>query len=67
VEDPGPGVAPELLPRLFEPFAVARHGGAGWEMTVCKALAGRLQGSCHGDNRAEGGMVFTIDFRMAPT
>jgi two-component system C4-dicarboxylate transport sensor histidine kinase DctB len=66
VEDPGPGIAPELLPRLFEPFAVTRPGGAGWEMTVCKAVAGRLQGACHGENCAAGGMAFVVDLRIAP-
>ncbi|MCI0465013.1 MAG: HAMP domain-containing histidine kinase [Gemmataceae bacterium] len=66
VEDPGPGIAPELLPRLFEPFAVTRPGGAGWELTVCKAVASRLHGACHGENRGGGGMVFVVDLRVAP-
>jgi signal transduction histidine kinase len=65
VEDTGPSLAPEQMLHLFEPFAVTRTGGAGWEMMVCKALAGHLQGNCHGENRAEGGMVFVIDLQPA--
>jgi signal transduction histidine kinase len=63
VEDAGPPVAAELLPHLFEPFALVRPGGEGWELTVCKALVRRLQASLWGDNRPEGGMEFVVEWQ----
>ncbi|MFI4933116.1 MAG: sensor histidine kinase [Caulobacterales bacterium] len=38
VRDTGPGVAPLLEPRLFEPFATAKTRGMGLGLTVCRGL-----------------------------
>jgi signal transduction histidine kinase len=45
VEDGGPPVPAEALPRLFEPFATTRGDHSGLELAICKALARRLLGS----------------------
>jgi two-component system C4-dicarboxylate transport sensor histidine kinase DctB len=65
VSDAGPTAAPELLARQFEPFVVVRPGTDGVRLTVCKMLARRMSGSIHGDNRPEGGMVYTVELRAA--
>lgn len=39
VEDDGPGVPPDLLPRLFEPFASGRAGGTGLGLHLARAVA----------------------------
>lgn len=62
VEDSGPGVAADMLPRLFEPFTVVRQGDDGLGLAVCRGLARRMQANLRGDNRAGGGMVFTVGF-----
>jgi signal transduction histidine kinase len=62
VEDGGPGVAAEMLPRLFEPFTIARPGDDGMRLAVCRSLARRMQANLRGDNRTEGGMAFTVSF-----
>jgi len=62
VEDGGPEVAVDMLPRLFEPFVVTRHGSDGLALAVCRGLARRMQASLRGDNRAAGGMVFVAGF-----
>ena len=63
VEDNGTGMEAELLPRLFEPFAPARRGDDGQRLALCKALARRFHGLLRGENRAEGGMIFTLELR----
>src|SRR5207247_1524097 len=43
VEDEGPSVPEELLPRLFEPFAVTRPGGNSADLAMCRTQARRLR------------------------
>jgi signal transduction histidine kinase len=39
VTDRGPGVAPEVEARLFEPFVTGREGGTGLGLAVTRAIA----------------------------
>jgi len=39
IEDDGPGVSPEVLPRLFEPFASDRPEGTGLGLHLAKSIA----------------------------
>lgn len=60
VADHGPGIAPEALPRLFEPFFSTREGGLGLGLSLCETLAQGMGGSLAAANRPDGGAVFTL-------
>ena len=67
VEDDGPGVAPDLLPRLFEPFwrgerADTRNdGGTGLGLAIAREIVERMGGRLEASTRpAVPGMRFTI-------
>ncbi|SFM08150.1 ATP-binding protein [Variovorax sp. OV329] len=51
--DSGPGIAPDALPRIFEPFFSTREHGLGLGLSLCETLAQEMGGSLHagpGDN-----------------
>lgn len=60
VEDDGPGIAPEIYQRLFEPFVSSRETGLGLGLSISKRLVEGHGGAIRGDNRSEGGAVFAF-------
>ncbi len=54
VADTGPGLPPEVLSRLFEPFFSTREGGLGLGLTLSESLA-QAQGGRLGAGAAPGG------------
>jgi signal transduction histidine kinase len=60
VEDTGPGIAEELLPRLFQPFVSTKETGLGLGLVVSRRIAENHQGSLEVDNRPGGGARFTL-------
>jgi signal transduction histidine kinase len=67
VADRGPGIAPEALPRLFEPFFSTREGGLGLGLPLCETLAQGMGGSLTAANRPDGGAVFTLNLPLKAT
>lgn len=73
VEDNGPGVAPEVLPHLFEPFyrsdsARGREGGPGLGLTASGAVASLHDGRIVAQRGAEGGLRVTVSLpRVHPS
>lgn len=67
VADNGPGVPPEIMHRVFEPFFTTRQVGAGMGMglSICHTIMESHQGSIRVGNRAEGGAIFTITLPIA--
>ncbi|RJP63832.1 MAG: two-component sensor histidine kinase, partial [Comamonadaceae bacterium] len=66
VADSGPGIAAEVLPRLFEPFFSTREGGLGLGLSLCETLAAGMGGSLAAANVAQGsGAVFRLRLPLA--
>ncbi len=60
VEDGGPTLHPEQLPRLFEPSVVHRDGTSSLELAACKSLVKHLKGKIQGLNRPGGGAAIQV-------
>jgi len=66
ISDTGPGIAPDALPRLFEPFFSTRQGGLGLGLSLCESLATRMGGQLTAANHVPVGAVFTLALPLQP-
>ncbi|MFO1329141.1 MAG: cache domain-containing protein [Rubrivivax sp.] len=62
VTDTGPGLAPELLAQLFQPFVTRKKEGTGLGLWISRSLVERYGGDITAANRSDGasGAVFTV-------
>ena len=63
VADTGPGIPPELLPRIFDPFVTTKQRGSGLGLAICSGIAAAHGAKLHADNGPAGGALFTVEFR----
>lgn len=62
VHDSGPGIPPELVEQIFEPFVTTKEPGkgTGLGLAVCARLVESMGGSIRADSKPEEGATFTI-------
>jgi len=64
IEDQGPGLRGEDLPRIFEPFFSRRKGGTGLGVSIVQRVVEAHGGEVTAENRESGGARFMV---MIPT
>lgn len=63
VEDSGPGISPEIRPRLFQPFQSTKSSGFGLGLAICSDILVSLNATISVDPATPGrGAVFRIVF-----
>ncbi len=73
VRDTGPGIAPEVQPRLFSPFSQAdtsttrKYGGTGLGLTICRQLARLMGGDVKLARSGPSGSEFVFTVRAPRT
>jgi len=60
VADSGPGVDPDDLPRIFDPFYTSRPGGSGLGLALVHRAVEAHKGAVMVDGSPEGGAEFTV-------
>lgn len=60
IADQGPGIAPTVLPHIFEPFYSQRSGGTGLGLAIAADIIHEHHGTIRVENRAHGGAAFQI-------
>jgi len=69
VSDTGPGIAADILPRIFEPFAqfpddAAHVGSAGLGLYIAKEIVEAHSGRIFARSELGAGTIFTVDIPM---
>jgi PAS domain S-box-containing protein len=61
-QDDGPGISPEILPNIFDPFYTTKRPGrgTGLGLSICKAILREHNGNVEASSGPGGGAVFTV-------
>jgi signal transduction histidine kinase len=65
VADSGPGITPEMLPRIFEPFVTSKGSGMGLGLTISRTIVEAHGGQIRAENAPHGGAVFAFTLPFA--
>ena len=65
VADSGPGIPPELLEHVFDPFITSKPRGSGLGLTISAGIAATHRAKLRASNPPGGGALFTVEFPLA--
>ena len=66
--DDGPGIPPDILASVFDPFYTTKRPGrgTGLGLSICKSVMKEHNGTIEAANAPGGGAVFTVTLPVAP-
>ena len=66
-QDDGPGIPPDILPKIFDPFYTTKRPGrgTGLGLSICKAILREHGGNVEVTSGGGGGAVFTVSIPVA--
>jgi signal transduction histidine kinase len=65
VEDFGPGIAPEHLERIFEPFVTTKPHGTGLGLAICETIVEQHGGKLIASSDGKHGALFQVSLPIA--
>jgi signal transduction histidine kinase len=65
VRDDGPGIAPDDLERVFEPYFTTKEGGTGLGLAIARRIAEEHGGTLEASSRPGAGAAFTLVLPVA--
>lgn len=66
VHDRGPGIPPDRLEAVFQPFFTTKSDGLGLGLAICRSIVEAHSGKLWAQPRAEGGASFLFTLPAAP-
>lgn len=67
VRDTGPGLAADLVDKLFTPFVTTKPNGLGIGLAIARTIVNAHEGRIAACNHPEGGATFTVALRLSET
>lgn len=64
IADRGSGIAPEILPHLFEPFRTTKAEGMGMGLNICRSVVEAHRGRLWHEARPDGGCIFNVELPL---
>ncbi len=65
IADSGPGIAPENLDRIFEPYFTTKEGGTGLGLALAYKIVQEHQGTIRAESQPGAGATFTVTLPVA--
>ena len=66
VADSGPGLAPEVMQRLFQPFISTKRSGMGLGLSICRTIVEAHGGQLWSQLNPTGGTIFRFSIAAVP-
>lgn len=67
IDDSGPGISPDKMTRIFEPFYTDKEKGIGMGLAVCLRIVTAHDGAIQAANRPGGGASFVVRLPLLQT